>query len=131
MSYLMDTDWAIHVLDGQARATATMVRLAGQRVRIGWVTLAEVYEGAFRSSNPGAFLAIFRGFLTSYEVIRLSDAIAERFGELRAFLRRRGELISDFDIVIAATALHLDLTLLTFNQRHYQRIPDLKLYQPA
>ncbi len=54
----------------------------------------------------------------------------ERFAETRAFLRRRGELISDFDILLGATALHHDLTVLTFNVRHLQRIPDLKLYQP-
>jgi tRNA(fMet)-specific endonuclease VapC len=53
-----------------------------------------------------------------------------RFAELRAFLRRRGGLISDFDIIIAATALHYDLTVLTFNVRHFQRIPDLRIYTP-
>jgi predicted nucleic acid-binding protein len=37
-------------------------------------------------------------------------------------------LIEDFDLVIAATALHYDLTLLTFNRRHFERIPDLRLY---
>jgi predicted nucleic acid-binding protein len=53
-----------------------------------------------------------------------------RFAEVRSFLRRRGQLIPDFDLLIAATALHHDLTLLTFNRRHFLRVPDLKLYQP-
>jgi tRNA(fMet)-specific endonuclease VapC len=65
-----------------------------------------------------------------FRVLALSDPIVERFAETRAFLRRRGELISDFDILLGATALHHDLTVLTFNVRHLQRIPDLKLYQP-
>ena len=54
----------------------------------------------------------------------------ERFAEIRALLRRRGEIISDFDIIIGATALHYDLTVLTFNLRHLQRIPELRVYQP-
>jgi predicted nucleic acid-binding protein len=55
----------------------------------------------------------------------------ERFAETRAYLRKRGEGIPDFDLLIAATALHHDLTLLTFNLRHFGRVPDLKkMYQP-
>jgi predicted nucleic acid-binding protein len=44
-------------------------------------------------------------------------------------LRRRGLLISDLDIVLAATALQLDLTVLTYNSRHFERIPDLRIYR--
>lgn len=38
------------------------------------------------------------------------------------------QIIGDPDILIAATALYHDLTLVTRNQAHFQRIPDLKLY---
>ena len=45
--------------------------------------------------------------------------------------RRQGQLIPDLDLLIAATALHHDLTLLTRNIRHFNRIPELRLYQPS
>lgn len=64
-------------------------------------------------------------------MLGLNDAIMERFAETRALLRKRGQGIADFDLLIAATALHHDFTLLTFNLRHFERIPDLKLYQPS
>lgn len=54
----------------------------------------------------------------------------ERFAGLRFYLRRRGEVIPDFDILLGATALHYGLTVLTNNVRHLQRIPSLKLYRP-
>ena len=73
----------------------------------------------------------FRQFLSPYRVLNLTDPIMERFAEVRSFLRRRGKLIPDFDLLIGATALHHDLTLLTFNRRDFQRIPDLKVYQPG
>jgi tRNA(fMet)-specific endonuclease VapC len=63
-------------------------------------------------------------------VIPVTEPIAVRFAEIRALLMRRGELISNFDMLIAATALHYNLTVLTFNLRHFSRIPDLNLYQP-
>lgn len=37
-------------------------------------------------------------------------------------------MISDFDTLLAATALEYDLAVLTFNIEHFQRIPDLRLY---
>jgi tRNA(fMet)-specific endonuclease VapC len=61
-------------------------------------------------------------------VLPLTDAIMELFAEMRAFLRRRGQLIADFDLIAAITALHHNLTLLTYNRRHFKRIPDLRLY---
>jgi predicted nucleic acid-binding protein len=94
------------------------------------VTVGEIYEGAFNSPNPGARLDTFRRFLAHYRILNLNDPIMERFAEIRAFLRRHGQIISDFDIIIGATALHYDLTVLTFNLRHLQRIPNLRVYQP-
>ncbi len=54
----------------------------------------------------------------------------ERFGEVRAVLFRQGKIISDFDILIGATALYYNLTVFTFNIKHFERIPDLQIYKP-
>lgn len=93
--------------------------------------MAEIYDAAFNSPNPEAHLANSRQFLGGLRTIGLNDQIAERFAETRSFLRRRGMLIPDFDILIAATALHDDLTLLTFNVQHFRRIPDLRVFPPS
>ena len=53
------------------------------------------------------------------------------FARTRVELRRAGRLIPDLDLLIAATAIHHDLTLLTRNVRHFGRIPELQLYQPS
>lgn len=74
-------------------------------------------------------MAQVRSFLTAYRILEITDGDAERFGELRSSLRRRGALIQDFDLLIAATALHHDRTLLTFNRRHFERVPGLRIYQ--
>lgn len=129
MSFL-DTDWIIQTLGNRQPAVQTLRRLAGGRIFVSTMTLGEIYEGAFASANPEAHLAIFRQFLSAYHVIPPSDAIMERFAEMRAYLRRRGQLIPDFDLLIAATALQHNLTLLTFNRRDFERIPDLVLYLP-
>ena len=54
----------------------------------------------------------------------------EIFARTRGELRRDGRLIPDLDLLIAATAIHHDLTLVTRNVRHIGRISALQIYQP-
>lgn len=129
MAFLLDTDWAIHALNGQEMAGRTLRHLRNARIEVSIVTIAELYEGAFRSPNPQAQLMNIRHFLSAYRRRPIDDSVAETFAEVRSTLRRRGALIPDPDLVIAATALVHDLTVLTSNTRHFQRVPDLKLYQ--
>jgi predicted nucleic acid-binding protein len=130
MAYLLDSDWVIYALAGRSRALSPLEQLSSQHIGVSVITLAEVYQQAFASTNPDAYLATYRGFIAPFRVIPVTEPIAVRFAEIRALLTRRGELIADFDMLIAATALHYNLTVLTFNLRHFSRIPDLTFYQP-
>ena len=42
-----------------------------------------------------------------------------------AALKKTGEILNDSDLFIAATAISRNLTLVTNNTRHFQRIDDL------
>jgi tRNA(fMet)-specific endonuclease VapC len=130
MAYLLDSDWLINALAGKRRAVSPLERLSSKYIGVSVITLAEVYQQAFASTNPDASLTSFRRFIAPFRIIPVTEPIAVRFAEIRALLTRRGELISDFDMLIAATALHYHLTVLTFNLRHFSRIPDLLLFQP-
>jgi predicted nucleic acid-binding protein len=128
MAYLVDTDWIINALAGK-RDTATILRqLSPSGVAVSLVTIGELYEDAFSSVNPEANLDVYRGFLAPFRKVTLTESIVTRFAEIRSLLRRRGEIIADFDLLIAATALDLDLTLLSSNLRHFRRVPDLRVY---
>jgi tRNA(fMet)-specific endonuclease VapC len=129
MRYLVDTDWLIDALIGIPEAVAILEDLTPDGLGISIVSVGEIYEGAFRSSDPEARLARYRAFLSPLPVLPLTDPIMERFARTRAALRQRGELIPDLDLLIAATAMEHDLTLLTRNRRHFARIPGLRLYQ--
>jgi tRNA(fMet)-specific endonuclease VapC len=76
-------------------------------------------------------LAGLEAFLEGKEILPLSQAVMEHFAIVRGALPRQiRQQIGDMDILIAATALEHDLTLLTRNLKDFQQIPDLKLYQP-
>jgi tRNA(fMet)-specific endonuclease VapC len=131
MSYLVDTDWLIDALAGVPTAIEPLARLSDAGLAISIITLGELFEGAYRFPDPTAQLTRFREFLADFPVMGLTESIMELFARHRATLRQQGLLIPDFDLLIAATALHYDLTLLTRNLRHFHRLPDLHLYQES
>jgi predicted nucleic acid-binding protein len=130
MRYLLDTDWVIQSLAGHKEA-ALLQKFAPSGICLSIITVGELYEVAFNSTNPQAHLSAIRQFLAPFRVLSLNDPVMERFAEIRAFLRRRGNLIADFDLLLGATALHYNLTVLTNNVRDLKRIPDLRIYQAS
>lgn len=128
MGYILDADWVVNALAKRRSAHTILNRLAPSGLAISWVTVGEIYEGAFGFSNPEPHLAAFRQFLHPLSILGLDDPTMERFAEIRSSLRRRGELIPDFDILLAATALRHDLVVLSFNIEHFERVPEVRLY---
>ena len=70
---------------------------------------------------------MLREFLIGVEVIPLDDAICRIFARERSRLREYGNLIGDLDILIGSTALRHNLTLLTNNRRHFERLRGLNI----
>jgi predicted nucleic acid-binding protein len=129
VKYLVDSDWLIDALAGVPIALATVNRLSDEGLAVAVVSLGEIFEGAFGADDTNAQLAIMRHFLSDFVVVPLSDPILESFARIRSLLRKQGRLIPDLDLQIAATAVTLDLILLTRNQRHFGRVPGLELYE--
>jgi predicted nucleic acid-binding protein len=129
--YLVDSDWLIDAFLGVPTAVNLLARLRDDGLAVSIISYGELFEGAIGSPDPTTELARFRRFLARLALLGLDDAIMEHFARIRAELRRRGQLIPDLDLLIAATAMHHDLTLLTRNVRHFHRIPQLRLHQPS
>jgi tRNA(fMet)-specific endonuclease VapC len=131
VSYLVDTDWIIDGIAGISNARTPLERLSPNGLAVSIITLGELYEGAYASDNPESRLATFQQFLDGFVVLGRTDAIMHTFAKTRSQLRRSGNIIPDMDLLIASTARTFDLTLLTRNIRHFERIPDLRIYQPS
>jgi tRNA(fMet)-specific endonuclease VapC len=59
-------------------------------------------------------------------VLFLSEDAADKFGKIKADLRGAGQIIDDFDILIAAITLSNDGVLVTNNIEHFKRVERLK-----
>jgi tRNA(fMet)-specific endonuclease VapC len=129
-SYLLDTDWIVDILNGQEKALHTVLELAPAGLAVSIITYGELYEGAAFAHDPEPALSGLRNFLKGKAILPLTQPIMERFAQIRGSLPRPvRQQIGDLDILIAATCLERNLTLLTRNLKDFQHIPDLKLYQ--
>ena len=127
LTYLVETDWAVHWLRGREDVINELRELQAQGVGLSIISLAELYTGIYYSTDiikAGQELDDFLSFIT---VLGVNQEICRIFGEENARLRKDGRIIGDFDLLIAATCLHHGLKLLTNNRRHFQRIDGLEV----
>lgn len=128
-AYLVDTDWIIDVLHGNADAERTLLDLAADGLTVSLITYGELFEGAHYARNPQVALGGLHAFLRDKELLPLTIDVMERFAIVRGQLSRSvRQQVGDMDLLIAATALHHDLVLLTRNLRDFRLVPDLRLF---
>ncbi|MGA7670076.1 MAG: type II toxin-antitoxin system VapC family toxin [Nitrolancea sp.] len=130
MSYLIDSDWIANYLNGRQPAVDLLHSLEPSGLAISLIAYGEIYEGIFFGGQPEASERSFQSFLRAVDVIPLDLAIMRRFARIRGELRRSGQIVGDPDLLIAATAIEHDLILISGNERHFGRVPGLRLYRP-
>ncbi|HKS69704.1 MAG TPA: PIN domain-containing protein [Ktedonobacterales bacterium] len=121
--YLLDTDSLIFLLKRQPTVEARARQAGMQTLALSAITVAEVLYGAYASSNAARSLQETWALVRQLgHIIDVNSTVADKFGEIKADLRRQGLLIADFDLLIGATALASQRVLVTNNQRHFQRL---------
>jgi len=127
LSYLVDTDWVIHYLNGHKEIVATLSSFRKEGLALSVISLAELYEGIYYSTDPDRNEKTLNDFLSGVSIIGIEEAICKVFGRERGKLRQRKAIVGDFDLMIASTSLHYGLTLLSNNRKHYERIEGLSI----
>ncbi|MGO8788895.1 MAG: type II toxin-antitoxin system VapC family toxin [Terriglobia bacterium] len=126
-SFLVDTDWVIDHFNGVETVTRHLQALRAQGLALSIISVAELWEGVHFSKDPARSEALLTEFLSGVIILGIDEEICRRFGQLRGSLRSAGKLVGDFDLLVAASALRHDLTLLTNNRRHFERIEGLRI----
>lgn len=128
MKYLLDTDWVVDHLNGIERTTQKLEELSPEGVAISIISLAELYEGVYYSRDSTKSQKLLEEFLApELSILNIDDEICKIFGKERGRLRHQKKMISDFDLLIASTCLHNNLTILTNNRRHYEVVNGLNI----
>ncbi len=69
----------------------------------------------------------FKAFTSFCVVLPLSESVADLAAQIFGDFRSKGITIGHTDILIASTAIHYDIQLITNNTKHFKDIPQLRL----
>ena len=123
---LLDTDTLSALLRNKpvvlTRARAYLA--VHRQFTLSLITRYEILRG-LKTTNATKQAQIFEQFCARNILLPLTDAVILQAAEIYADLHKRGALIGDADILIAASALVNGLGVATNNERHFQRINSL------
>lgn len=126
--YMLDTDMCSYIM--RRSHDAVLKRLAGVPVSdvcISVITKSELLYGVEVSPKRRQDEAALDAFVRYVEVLDFPDSASSHYAEIRADLKARGAMIGANDLLIAAHARSLGLTLVTNNTREFGRVQDLSL----
>jgi len=125
--YLLDTDTIIYNFKGHDAVTKNLQVHIHDPIKISIVTLMEFYYGAYKSQRVESNLAKIKALENALEVIPSGRESAEIFGIYKSKLEKLGTPLDDFDLILASCAIGYNMTLVTNNVKHFERIEGLKL----
>jgi len=126
--YMLDTDIASFIMKRVSLdAIRRLQALPTDATCISAMVESELRFGIAVSPRRQKDQAALDEFLGYMEVLDYPAAASIDYGLIRADLKRRGVMIGSNDLLIAAHARCLGLTLVTNNTREFKRVPDLKI----
>lgn len=90
------------------------------------VVSAEIHFGLNKSPSETLRRQALQ-ILDALDILPLKTPVDEHYGDIRAYLNRMGQPIGGNDLLIAAHARALNLTLVTANVREFARVPGLRV----
>jgi tRNA(fMet)-specific endonuclease VapC len=125
--YLLGTNICVYVIRKRPESVYRRLSNIGERgVAISVITAFELEVGALRSQGKHYSEAV-RLLIAELPVLPLEDSARAAYGQLRTALERRGEVIGAYDMLIAAHALTPNATLVTNNEKEFNRVKGLKV----
>ena len=128
--YILDTNTWIEHFHQRNGVTEHIMSLSMPQIFVSEVTLAELTFGAYNSADFERHIQEPQWLRRYVTVLDISD-VFEEYAQIRCALRKLkknlDKEIGNFDILIGATALHYDLTVVTDNVKHFKVMPGVKV----
>jgi len=126
MKFLLDTNICIYMFKGLYGLPDRIQTVGFDQFAISEITLAELIFGAYKSQRIEQNRAVIDTFAQSISVLPIIGAF-DIYGREKVRLRTLGQQISDFDLLIGATAFANGLTVVTRNVREFKRFEGLNI----
>ena len=128
MRLMLDTNICIYIINARPPSVIERFRsFAIGDIGISVITLAELEYGAEKSAQPRRNREALKQFILPLEVAAFDAEATTAYGRARTALERRGTPIGAMDLLIAAHAISLGVTLITNNKREFARVPGRRI----
>lgn len=125
---LIDTDISSYFFKGNPKVITHFESYLDffDSIEISLITYYEITSGLL-AKKAMRQLKVFEQFVDEIRIIPLTEKFSKISAELFALLRKDGKTLDDIDLLIAGVAIENDLVLVTNNEKHFDRIPNLKI----
>ena len=126
--FLLDTNICVYIRQRRPpEVLARFEKLKGGEAALSVITYGELLYGAAKSQHREVALARLTDLVSFLPVLGMPESAAHEYGQIRAALEARGEMIGGNDLWIAAHAKVAGLVLVTNNDREFKRVQGLKV----
>ena len=125
----VDSDYLIDYLRRQAYTKPLIEKIQSRQAEalISVVTVFELYVGALLSNNPSKRFEDVETLLSWFKIVDINKEIMLIAAKINVDLRKKGLMIGIQDVLIAASSISANTSLITNNTKHFQKIEGLKL----
>lgn len=127
-TYLFDTDVLINLLRGEGSTTELMSGLSGSVPCTTSITYYELIKGCCKFHQPTRELHLVSGLMREFEMLNFDGVAAGIAGQIFADLEKKGQMINEADILIAAICITYRATLVTENKKDFRKVRELRVY---
>ena len=128
---MLDTSVLVAVEKGKFPLGRILALMETEEVAVATITASELLHGVERAKPP-PFKERRSRFvewaISTFDIVEFGLAESRVHARLWAQLKSTGQIIGPHDMIIAATALHLEFSLATFNESEFRRVPGLALF---
>ncbi len=126
--YMLDTNICIYIAKHHPpEVRARFVSHTSSKLVMSVVTLGELHFGAEKSNSPEQALATIKQLESVIQVAPLPESAGTHYGVIRARLQKKGQIIGNNDLWLAAHARAEGWTIVTNNTREFSRVEGLQV----
>jgi len=133
MAIILDADVIIRGEKGIFDLKSWLASRGNDPFAVAAITVAELWHGVERATGRrrAARKRYLRAVLSVLPIVPYTEQTAYLHARLWARLQAAGTMIGYYDLIVAATALERHDEIATFNKRHFDLVPGLKVIEPS
>lgn len=126
--YLLDTNICIYIIKKKPLDVLKTLKIKSKSdIHVSSITIAELEYGVSKSQFPQKNKIALIEFLSIFNILPFDDTDAVEFGMIKTDLEKKGRIICQMDLLIAAQAKSKKLILVTNNVKEFERVAGLKI----